>query len=190
MENNRVDCCERGAELLRELDNSQHADPGFRHVRAGVETAGGILSTRVRFCPWCGTKFTEGGETEVRNLIVDARHALDDVRLPDHGRLRLALERTLGALEAIDRKGARSPSPQLSPHDEELAANKIVHNFIESIAPVDSRWEMPVNEVLTVKRHGFDLQGRPVVFVRSDQSDRDGAILVSALFEQCIRRSR
>lgn len=53
-------CCAEGDRLLRELDNDQNADPGYRHIRLEVQARGFNFSTRARFCPWCGTEFKVG----------------------------------------------------------------------------------------------------------------------------------
>ncbi len=54
-----VGCCPEFGSLLEELNNSQEADPGYRHIRLTVTVPGGGATgkVRVRFCPWCGTQF-------------------------------------------------------------------------------------------------------------------------------------
>lgn len=59
MKRNPVNCCELGAQFLNELPNDQQADPGWRHIRILTSNDGGTLSSRARFCPWCGTCFRE-----------------------------------------------------------------------------------------------------------------------------------
>ncbi len=58
-EGSRPGCCERGDAVLREHDNSQLADPGWRHVRINVQSPNLACSgsERVRFCPYCGSAF-------------------------------------------------------------------------------------------------------------------------------------
>lgn len=74
-----VSCCERGREHLKACPNEQHGDPGWLHVRLLVFWSGGTLSTRVRFCPWCGHSFVDKSPEEHKARHIELHRALDEL---------------------------------------------------------------------------------------------------------------
>lgn len=72
-------CCKDAAPFLRELDNSQQADPGYRHIRLSANTAddSALAFLRIRFCPWCGNELLE---PSAKISVEDAQRLLDRQR--------------------------------------------------------------------------------------------------------------
>lgn len=77
-----VGCCEASKHLIIEMANDQDGDPGYRHIRMSITSTDDsfLTSSRIRFCPFCGTEFKGPGldaDLNPRVLSVNDHYRID-----------------------------------------------------------------------------------------------------------------